>query len=60
MIPDGYDKLEYNFILWEIFSYYLTFEGTGIIFAGYNRNQFFPSLLRLISILIMMVLLFMK
>lgn len=43
VIPDGYDKLEYNLILWEIFSYYLTFEGTGIIFAGYNRNQFFPS-----------------
>lgn len=43
LIPNGYDKKKYNFILWKIFSYYLTFEGTGIIFAGYNRNQFFPS-----------------
>ena len=43
VIPEDFDKSDCNVTLWQIFSYYLSFEGTGIIFAGYNRNQFFPS-----------------
>ena len=43
IIPDGNDKQECNLIIWEMFSYSLSFEGTGIIFAGFDIDNDFPS-----------------
>ncbi|MBQ9161534.1 MAG: hypothetical protein IJ122_09510 [Methanobrevibacter sp.] len=37
------DKRKYNQILWEIFSYELSFEGSGIIFAGFDEKHYYPS-----------------
>ena len=43
IIPDNVDRIEYNQIIWDIFSYELQFEGTGLIFAGYDEKNHFPS-----------------
>ena len=43
IIPEWEDKEEYNTILWEIFSYYLQYEGTGIVIAGFNLKSHYPS-----------------
>jgi len=43
IIPDDKDKQEFNRVIWEIFCYELSFEGTGVIFAGFDDNHDFPS-----------------
>ena len=43
IIPDDKDKSEYNLIIWEIFCHELSFEGTGIVFAGFDIDNDFPS-----------------
>ena len=43
IILDGNIKKEYNLIIWEMFSYSLLFEGTGVIFSGFDIEQDFPS-----------------
>lgn len=43
LIPDDEDKSQYNTEIWKIFSHYLSFEGTGIIFAGFDLDNFHPS-----------------
>lgn len=47
IIPADKDKYKYNCIIWEIFSYCLQFEGTGIIFAGFNLKNHYPSFIEL-------------
>lgn len=44
IIPEEYDKRNYNLKIWEIFSYELNFEGTEIILAGFNENHHYGSL----------------
>ena len=43
IIPDDKDKSELNLIIWEMFSYELSFEGTGVIFAGFDVENDYPS-----------------
>lgn len=43
IVPDDRYKPEVNLIIWEIFCYELSFEGTGIIFAGFDIGHDFPS-----------------
>ena len=43
LIPDDKDKNKYNLDIWKIFSYQLSFEGTRIIFVGYDCDNYFPS-----------------
>lgn len=43
IIPNDKNNERYNFELWKIFSYYLSFEGTGIIFAGFDIDNFYPT-----------------
>lgn len=43
IIPDGKDKRKYNEIIWEIFCYDLYFEGTGVIFGGFDIIHNHPS-----------------
>ena len=43
IIPGDKDKREYNLKLWKIFSHQLSFEGTGMIFAGFNADEFYPT-----------------
>ena len=43
IIPCDKDKSEYNLKLWRIFSHQLSFEGTGMIFAGFNADEFYPT-----------------
>ena len=47
IIPDGENKEEFNRIIWEIFSYNLQYEGTGIVMAGFNLKSHYPSFLEL-------------
>lgn len=42
-IPEDKDKEEYNLIFWEMFSYSLLFEGTGVVFSGFDIACDFPS-----------------
>ncbi len=44
IIPEGYEKNEYNITIWEIFSYSLNFEGSSIIIGGFDKIQHYPSL----------------
>lgn len=41
ILPENKD--EYVIEIWKIFSYELQFEGTGIIFAGFDEGNFYPS-----------------
>ena len=43
LIPDDKDKAHYNQEIWKMFSHYLSFEGTGIVFAGFDLDNFHPS-----------------
>lgn len=43
IIPEYNDKEDYNLIFWEMFSYSLLFEGTGIVFSGFDIVHDFPS-----------------
>lgn len=43
IIPDGKDKRKYNQILWEIFCHDLYFEGTGVVFGGFDMTHNHPS-----------------
>lgn len=43
IIPDDKDKSQLNQVIWEIFSYELSFEGTGVIFAGFDVEHDYPS-----------------
>ncbi len=43
IIPEDRDKQEFNLIIWEIFCHELSFEGTGVIFAGFDIGHDFPS-----------------
>ena len=43
IIPCDKDKSEYNLKLWKIFSHQLSYEGTGMIFAGFNAGEFYPT-----------------
>lgn len=43
IIPNGKDKRKYNQILWEIFCHELYFEGTGVVFGGFDMNHNHPS-----------------
>lgn len=43
IIPEDKDKNKYNLILWEIFSFSLLFEGTGVVFSGFDIKHDFPS-----------------
>lgn len=43
ILPDGKNTKENNYILWEIFSHYIQYEGTGIIIAGFNLKSNYPS-----------------
>jgi hypothetical protein len=43
VIPDDKDKNQYCQILWEIFSFELQGESTGIVFAGFNLRSHYPS-----------------
>lgn len=45
IIPDGYDRKEYNLKIWRIFSHELDFEGSQIIIAGYDKKSHYGSLL---------------
>lgn len=44
IIPEKYDKEEYNLKIWRIFSYELEFYGTQVIIAGYDDNHHYGSL----------------
>jgi hypothetical protein len=44
IIPESYDKPLFNLKIWEIFSHELSLEGTGIIFAGFDKAHHYPSL----------------
>ena len=43
IIPEDRDKPEVNLIIWEMFGHELSFEGTGVIFAGFDIGHDFPS-----------------
>ena len=43
LIPKDMDKSKYNLEIWKIFSRQLSFECTGIIFAGFDIDNFYPS-----------------
>lgn len=43
IIPKNMDSEKYSKILWEIFSYELKFEGTGVIISGHNIDSPYPS-----------------
>lgn len=43
IIPEDRNKQEFNLIIWEIFCYELSFDGTGVIFAGFDIDNDFPS-----------------
>lgn len=43
IIPEGRDKEHYNKILWEIFSFELRGEVTGVVLAGFNLKSHYPS-----------------
>ena len=43
LIPENKDKSKYNLEIWKIFSYQLSFEGTGMIFAGFDDENYYPS-----------------
>ena len=43
IIPDDVDKQEFNHVIWEMFCHELSFEGTGVIFAGFDIGHDFPS-----------------
>lgn len=42
IIPND-SKRKYNQILWEIFGYELSFEGSGVIFVGFDEKNYYPS-----------------
>lgn len=42
IIPND-SKRKYNQILWEIFCYELSFEGSGVIFVGFDEKNYYPS-----------------
>ena len=43
IIPEDWDKQEFNLVIWEMFCHDLSFEGTGVIFAGFDIGHDFPS-----------------
>lgn len=43
IIPKERDKQEFNHVIWEMFCHDLSFEGTGVIFAGFDIGHDFPS-----------------
>ncbi len=43
IIPNGKSIKEHNSVLWEIFSHYIQYEGTGIIMAGFNLKSNYHS-----------------
>lgn len=43
IIPSDRNREKYNLELWKIFSHYLSFQGTGIIFAGFDIGNFYPT-----------------
>ena len=43
IIPDNFDKKSYNELLWQIFSFELQYEATGIVIAGFDLESNFPS-----------------
>ena len=43
IIPDDMDKDKYNLELWKIFSHYFAYEGTGMIFAGFDIENVYPT-----------------
>ena len=43
LIPDDKDKTKYNMEIWKIFSYQFSFEGTGMIIAGFDEENYYPS-----------------
>lgn len=43
IIPEDKEKYEFNLIIWEMFSYSLLFEGTGVVFSGFDIPHDFPS-----------------
>ena len=44
LIPDKYNKEEYNLKIWAIFSYELNYYGSQIIIAGYDEKDHYGSL----------------
>lgn len=47
IIPKNKDIKKYNKLIWEIFCYNLKYEGTGVIFAGYDINSPYPSFIEI-------------
>lgn len=43
IIPKDKNREKYSKILWEIFSYELRYEGTGVIISGHNIGSPYPS-----------------
>lgn len=43
IIPEDMDKQEFNHVIWEMFCHELSFDGTGVIFAGFDIGHDFPS-----------------
>ena len=43
LIPEDRDNQEFNLVIWEMFCHELSFEGTGVIFAGFDIGHDFPS-----------------
>lgn len=43
MIPENKDKEKYTELLWQMFSWNLKYEGTGVIISGHNINSPYPS-----------------
>lgn len=42
MIPENKDKEKYTELLWQMFSWNLKYEGTGVIISGHNINSPYP------------------
>lgn len=43
LIPKESNKDKLNLEIWKIFSAWFDYEGSGIIFAGYNLNSYWPT-----------------
>lgn len=43
LIPADIDKTEWNLEMWKIFEDWLSYEGTGVIIAGYNSDSYYPT-----------------
>lgn len=43
LFPENFDKKNHNELLWEIFSFELQYEATGIVIAGFDLKSHYPS-----------------